>query len=220
MKQRYDQCASEALHTQSLADERLSKEAYNEEDYAGAIAKIQLAIEGQNAINELFGLSTHRNVNRIAQLKRALEHYKVYPLHIEIQDLEKSVSELIKSEKWIEAAELMDEIIEKQLFLNSEFRSSNLANSFKVNNFRLQEVTYRSEPFTKRLKDILPRRMLMSKSWNIEKRRRFMKKRYACKRNSTILFLKAPIILLIALMICWLKVKLQAVTNWGELSII
>ena len=44
LKQRYDQFASEALHTQSLADERLSKEAYDEEDYALAIAKIQLAI--------------------------------------------------------------------------------------------------------------------------------------------------------------------------------
>ena len=146
LKQRYDQFASEALHMQSLADERLSKEAYDEEDYAGAIAKMQLAIEGQNTINELYGLSTHRNLNRIAQLKRTLEHYKVYPLHTEIQDLERSVSELAKSEKWIEAAELMDEIIEKQLFLNSEFRSSNLANSFKVNTLRLQEVTFLSEP--------------------------------------------------------------------------
>lgn len=146
LKQRYDQLASEIYYTQSNLDERLSQEYADQGDYAKAIEKIQSAIEGQTTINELHGLSTHRNINRIAQLKRTLDYFKAYPLYAEIQELERKAIEFAKSEEWIEAAEVMQQIIEKQLFLNSEYRSSKLANSFKVNDYKLQEITFLSEP--------------------------------------------------------------------------
>lgn len=155
LKQRYDQLASESYHTQSHEDERLSQEYYDKTDYMEAIAKIQSAIDGQSTINELYALSTHRDVNRVAQLKRTLEYFRVYPLYAEIQDLEKKVLELAQSEAWTEAAELMEQIIKKQLFINSEYRSSNFANSFKVNAYKLQQVTFLSEPLHREIEGFI-----------------------------------------------------------------
>ncbi|MAV39374.1 MAG: hypothetical protein CML12_02175 [Puniceicoccaceae bacterium] len=146
LKQRYDQLASEIYHAQSILDERLSQEYSEQGEHAKAIEKIQSAIEGQTTINELYGLSTHRDMNRITQLKRTLNYYNAYPLYAEIQELERKVMEFVKSEEWIAAAEVMQQIIKKQLFLNSEYRSSKLASSSKVNDYKLREVTYLSEP--------------------------------------------------------------------------
>lgn len=192
LKQRYDQLASETYHTQSHTDERLSQEYRDQEAYAEAIAAIQSAIEAQSTINELYALSTHRNLNRITQLKRTLEYYMVYPLHAEILELEEKVSELVKSEDWDKAAELMKRIIEKQLFLNSEYRSSNLASSFKVNAYKLQQVTFLSEPLHREIESFIAQADALVQKQDYKEAAAFYEEALRLQRQLNENFLESP----------------------------
>jgi len=60
---------------------------------------------------------------------------------------------LKKSGKWIEAADLLNVIIEKQLYINSEYRSSDLADGLKLNALKLEEVSCRSRPIFNEVDD-------------------------------------------------------------------
>ncbi len=146
LRERYDQLASEEHYLKSKQSEMLSKKNYEAKDYGDAVSELNIALEEQVLINEYYPLSAHYNINRVTQIKRTLEYYNAYPIYNEIQKLEAQALALANSKKWLEAAEIMEIVVEKQLYLNSEFRSSRLADSFKISRLKRALFKYRSEP--------------------------------------------------------------------------
>ena len=154
LKQRYDQVLSENVYQLSLDKENLSRDLYNEADYSGAINAMEQAIKLQREVNESYELSTLFNVNRIAKLNRRLSYLNAYPIYQEILEYEKKVDKLINEEKWLVAADLLTEVIEKQLYLNSEYRSSDLADGLKLNGLKFKQIKYRSTPLHQKISDL------------------------------------------------------------------
>ena len=54
----------------------------------------------------------------------------------------------------IEAADLLMKVIEKQLYLNSEYRSSDLADGLKLNALKFKQIKYRSTPLYQQINDL------------------------------------------------------------------
>ena len=154
LKQRYDQVLSEEVYQLSLDKETLSKNLYDDEDYAGAIDAIGEAIALQREINESYSLSTLFDVNRMAKLNRRMTYLNAYPFHQEILEDEAKVEALKNEEKWIEAADSLTEVIKKQLYLNSEYRSSDLADGLKLNALKFKQIKYRSTPLHQQINDL------------------------------------------------------------------
>ena len=153
LKQRYDQVLSEEIYKMSLEKEILSQTLYDAADYLGAIKTISEAISLQKKINESYSQSSLSDINRIAKLGRQLAYYNAYPLHQQILEDESNV-EILKNEgKWIEAANLLEEVIEKQLRLNSEYRSSDLADGVKLNSLKNLRLKYQSTPLSNEIKE-------------------------------------------------------------------
>lgn len=146
LNQRYDQVLSEEIYQLSLEKETLSQNLYDEADYVGAIKLMEEAISLQKKINETYALSSFFDINRMAKLNRRLAYLNAYPTYQEILDSETEVEALKAEEKWIEAASLLTRVIEKQLYLNSEYRSSDLADGLKLNSLKLKQVKYQSTP--------------------------------------------------------------------------
>ena len=154
LMQRYDQVMSESIYQESLEKESLSKDLYTEGEYRKASDILEEAISLQKKINKSYQLSTYYSVNRVAQLSRNKAHLKAYPLHQEILEIEALVEELSKQEKWEQAAKMLSQAINKQMFLNSNYRSSDLADSFKVNNLKQKKLMYFSMPFYLKVNDL------------------------------------------------------------------
>lgn len=154
LKQRYDQVLSEESYQLSLEKERISQKLYDEADYVAAIKAIEEAISLQRKINESYALSSFFDVNRLAKLNRRLGYLNAYPLYKEILDYESKVDLLKDEEKWIEAGNLLTEVIEKQLYLNSEYRSSDLADGLKLNSLKIKQIKYRSTPLYLQINDL------------------------------------------------------------------
>lgn len=154
LKQRYDQVLSEESYQLSLAKEELSQSLYDDKDYVGAITAIEEAISLQRKVNETYSLSSFFDLNRMAKLNRRLSYLNAYPTYQEILDAEVEVESLKNEGKWIEAANRLTEVIEKQLYLNSEYRSSDLADGLKLNSLKLKQIKYRSTPLHRQIKDM------------------------------------------------------------------
>ena len=90
----------------------------------------------------------------MAKLNRRLGYLNAYPLYKEILDYESKVDLLKDEEKWIEAGNLLTEVIEKQLYLNSEYRSSDLADGLKLNSLKIKQIKYRSTPLYLQINDL------------------------------------------------------------------
>ena len=154
LKQRYDQVLSEEVYRLSVFNENMSQTLFDEGNYVGAIEAIEKAIILQREINESYSLSTLLDVNRMAKLSRRLAYLNAYPLYQEIIEYETKSEELKNQEKWIEAANILKEAIVKQLYLNSEYRSSDLADGLKLNAMRFREIKYRSTPLYQQIADL------------------------------------------------------------------
>ena len=154
LKQRYDEVLSEDIYKLSIVKEELSQELFDEDDYLNAIEAIKESIALQTKINDSYSLSSFYNINRIAQLKRRLAFLNAYPIHNEILLLEAKIETLNNEEKWSEAADLLVEAIEKQLYLNSEYRSSDLSDGSKLNLLELKKITYLSTPLYQQIDDL------------------------------------------------------------------
>ena len=154
LKERYDQVLSEELYQSSLDKEILSQNFYDDGDYASSIEAIEEAIALQREINESYSYSTLVNVNRMAVLSRQLAYLKAFPLYKEILEYEMKIEELKNEEKWIAAADLLKKVILKQLYLNSEYRSSDLADGLKLNALKLKEIRFRSTPLYSQINDL------------------------------------------------------------------
>ena len=146
LRQRYDQVLSEENYQLSLEKERISQKLYDEADYEAALKAIKEAISLQRTINESYALSSFSDVNRLAKMNRRLRYLNAYPLYKEILDFESKVDLLEGEEKWVEAGNLLTEVIEKQLYLNSEYRSSDLADGLKLNSLKIKQIKYLSTP--------------------------------------------------------------------------
>ena len=153
LKQRYDQVLSDEIYKLSIAKEELSQELYSEGDYLDAIEAIKESISLQRKINESYPLSSYYDINRMAQLNRSLDYLNAYPIHEEILLVEAKIEKLKDEEKWGEAANLLEEAIEKQLYLNSEYRSSDLSDGLKLNALKLKQIAYRSTPLFHQIND-------------------------------------------------------------------
>ena len=154
LKQRYDQVLSEENYQMSIEKEQLSQNLYDQGDYVEAIRAIKEAISLQRKINESYSLSSFFDLNRMAKLNRRLSYLNAYPLYQEILEAEAKVEALKNEEKWIEAADLLAEVIQKQQYLNSEYRSSDLADGLKLNSLKLNQIKFQSTPLYLQVKDL------------------------------------------------------------------
>ena len=153
LKQRYDQVMSDDLYLLSTEKEKESKNSLNNKDYPGAMLAIKEAIVLQKKINEVYPLSSYFDINRLTVLNRQLDYLNAYPIYNEILDLEAQVNLLVESKSWLEAADIVARIMEKQLYLNSEYRSSDLADNIKLNSLRLKRVRYLSAPLYDKIRN-------------------------------------------------------------------
>ena len=154
LKQRYDQVLSEEIYQLSLEKEMVSQNFYDEANYLAAIEAMEEAITLQRKINESYTLSSLYDINRMAQLDRRLTYLNAYPFYQQILDGEAQVEALKNEEKWIEAANLLTDIIEKQQYLNSEYRSSDLADGLKLNSLKLKQLKFQSTPLHNQINDL------------------------------------------------------------------
>ena len=90
----------------------------------------------------------------MAKLDRRLTYLNAYPFYQQILDGEAQVEALKNEEKWIEAANLLTDIIEKQQYLNSEYRSSDLADGLKLNSLKLKQLKFQSTPLHNQINDL------------------------------------------------------------------
>lgn len=154
LKQRYDQVLSEEIYQLSLEKEMVSQNFYDEANYLAAIEAMEEAITLQRKINESYTLSSLYDINRMAKLDRRLTYLNAYPFYQQILDGEAQVEALKNEEKWIEAANLLTDIIEKQQYLNSEYRSSDLADGLKLNSLKLKQLKFQSTPLHTQINDL------------------------------------------------------------------
>lgn len=154
LKQRYDQVLSEEIYQLSLEKEMVSQNFYDEANYLAAIEAMEEAITLQRKINESYTLSSLYDINRMAKLDRRLTYLNAYPFYQQILDGEAQVEALKNEEKWIEAANLLTDIIEKQQYLNSEYRSSDLADGLKLNSLKLKQLKFQSTPLHNQINDL------------------------------------------------------------------
>lgn len=154
LKQRYDQVLSEEIYQLSLEKEMVSQNFYDEANYLAAIEAMEEAITLQRKINESYTLSSLYDINRMAKLDRRLTYLNAYPFYKQILDGEAQVEALKNEEKWIEAANLLTDIIEKQQYLNSEYRSSDLADGLKLNSLKLKQLKFQSTPLHNQINDL------------------------------------------------------------------
>ncbi|MDA0848499.1 MAG: SUMF1/EgtB/PvdO family nonheme iron enzyme [Verrucomicrobia bacterium] len=154
LKQRYDQVLSEEIYQLSLEKEMVSQNLYDEANYLAAIEAMEEAITLQRKINESYTLSSLYDINRMAKLDRRLTYLNAYPFYQQILDDEAQVEALKNEEKWIEAANLLTDIIEKQQYLNSEYRSSDLADGLKLNSLKLKQLKFQSTPLHNQINDL------------------------------------------------------------------
>ena len=154
LKQRYDQVLSEEIYQLSVEKEMLSQSLYDEADYLAAIEALEEAIALQRKINESYSLSSLFDINRMAKLDRRLAYLNAYPFYQQILDDEAKVEALKNGKKWIEAANLLTGVIEKQRYLNSEYRSSDLADGLKLNSLKLKQLKFLSTPLYQQINDL------------------------------------------------------------------
>ena len=154
LKQRYDQVLSEEIYQLSLEKEMVSQNFYDEANYLAAIEAMEEAITLQRKINESYTLSSLYDINRMAKLDRRLTYLNAYPFYQQILDGEAQVEALKNEEKWIEAANLLTDIIEKQQYLNAEYRSSDLADGLKLNSLKLKQLKFQSTPLHNQINDL------------------------------------------------------------------
>ena len=129
LKQRYDQMLSEEIYQLSVKKEMVSQNFYEQEDYMALIEEMKHAIALQKKINEFYPLSSLFDINRVAKLDRRLAYLNAYPFYQQILADEAKIESLKNDEKWVEAADTLTGVIEKQRYLNSEYRSSDLADA-------------------------------------------------------------------------------------------
>ena len=155
LKQRYDQVLSEEIYQLSLEKEMVSQNFYDEANYLAAIEAMEEAITLQRKINESYTLSSLYDINRMAKLDRRLTYLNAYPFYQQILDGEAQVEALKNEEKMDrEAANLLTDIIEKQQYLNSEYRSSDLADGLKLNSLKLKQLKFQSTPLHNQINDL------------------------------------------------------------------
>ena len=145
LEARHDQVVSEAYYKISLAKERASNELYQQEAYKKAQVLASEAMENQLIINEQFPLSSHNDLNRLAQLKRQVKYLEAYPIFERLTGFVSQADSLAQSEQWEEAADLIQEAIDLQSVLNSDYRTSKLADSTRLFNLKKRYVDLLSE---------------------------------------------------------------------------
>ena len=132
LRERYDQLISQAYYENSLVKEKEGKALLEQEAYQKAQVLFVEAMNNQRIINERFPLSSHNNLNRLAQLNRQVKYLEAYPTYQQVVDLITKADALAESEQWEAAAELIQEAIRLQSTLNSEYRNSNLSDSSRL----------------------------------------------------------------------------------------
>lgn len=145
LRERYDQLISQAYYENSLVKEKEGKALLEQEAYQKAQVLFVEAMNNQRIINERFPLSSHNNLNRLAQLNRQVKYLEAYPTYQKVVDLITKADMLVESEQWEEAAELIQEAIRLQSTLNSEYRNSNLSDSSRLFNLKKRLIDLKSE---------------------------------------------------------------------------
>ena len=94
------------------------------------------------------------DINRVAKLDRRLAYLNAYPFYQQILADEAKIDSLKNDEKWAEAADTLTGVIEKQRYLNSEYRSSDLADARKLNSLINKQLKYQSMPLYEQINDL------------------------------------------------------------------
>ena len=146
LKKRFDQIKSESFYQITTVSERESRQFYELGNFDSARIHLLKAIESQLTINEQYPLSSHKNFNRLTQLNRELKYLEAYPIYKELTNLIAKSDDLVEAGELAAAAELIQEAINLQLLLNSDYRSSKVADSRKLLELKNRYIDLKSEP--------------------------------------------------------------------------
>jgi tetratricopeptide (TPR) repeat protein len=146
LRERFDQTKSEPYYQITIVSERESKQFYELGDFESARIHLSKAIESQLTINEQYPLSSYKNFNRLTQLNRELKYLEAYPIYKELTKLIAKSDDLVEAGELATAAEIIQEAIDLQSILNSEYRSSKVADSRKLVELKNRYIDLKSEP--------------------------------------------------------------------------
>lgn len=146
LKERLDQTKSEPYYQITIVSERESKQFYELGDFENARIHLSKAIESQLTINEKYPLSSYKNFNRLTQLNRELKYLEAYPIYKELTKFIAKSDDLVEAGEFAAAAEIIQEAINLQSILNSEYRSSKVADSRKLVELKNRYIDLKSEP--------------------------------------------------------------------------
>ena len=146
LKKRLDQTKSESYYQITIVSERESKQFYELGDFENAQIHLLKAIESQLTINEQYPLSSYKNLNRLTQLNRELKYLEAYPIYKELTKLIAKSDDLVEAGEFAAAAEIIQKAINLQSILNSDYRSSKVADSRKLVELKNRYIDLKSEP--------------------------------------------------------------------------
>lgn len=146
LRERFDQTKSEPYYQITIVSERESKQFYELGDFESARIHLSKAIESQLTINEQYPLSSYKNFNRLTQLNRELKYLEAYPIYKELTKLIAKSDDLVEAGELAAAAEIIEEAIDLQSILNSEYRSSKVADSRRLVELKNRYIDLKSEP--------------------------------------------------------------------------
>ena len=146
LRERFDQTKSEPYYQITIVSERESKQFYELGDFESARIHLSKAIESQLTINEQYPLSSYKNFNRLTQLNRELKYLEAYPIYKELTKLIAKSDDLVEAGELAAAAEIIQEAIDLQSILNSEYRSSKVADSRRLVELKNRYIDLKSEP--------------------------------------------------------------------------
>ncbi len=140
LEEQYQDLSAEYLKVESAACESEAQSLAQDKAYEAARDKYQEAFEKQKAINENFPLSSAYDVGRATRLQRQARYLAAEPLLQQSLNFERQADAFIAKNEWESAAVLLQQAIQIQLELNSEYRGTNQASVSRLERLKVKWV--------------------------------------------------------------------------------
>ena len=140
LEEQYQDLSAEYLKVESAACESEAQSLAQDKAYEAARDKYQEAFEKQKAINENFPLSSAYDVGRATRLQRQARYLAAEPLLQQSLNFEIQADAFIAKNEWESAAVLLQQAIQIQLELNSEYRGTNQASVSRLERLKVKWV--------------------------------------------------------------------------------
>jgi len=140
LEEQYQDLSAEYLKVESAACESEAQSLAQDKAYEAARDKYQEAFEKQKTINENFPLSSAYDVGRATRLQRQARYLAAEPLLQQSLNFERQADAFIAKNEWESAAVLLQQAIQIQLELNSEYRGTNQASVSRLERLKVKWV--------------------------------------------------------------------------------